>query len=130
MEPSSVIVHSRSPLHNQQLVSCGAKVRGYFREAVRGNMATRDRVVAELRLIADAVPRSEFFATHEVVGSSVLHVLDAEGRVTCKVIDLGKTVPAVSRLSHDVDVAEGPPGSQEEGYLIGLRSLIATWESL
>jgi 1D-myo-inositol-triphosphate 3-kinase len=93
-------------------------------------MKARDRIVAELRLIADAVPRSEFFANHEIVGSSVLHVVDAEGRVTCKVIDLGKTVPSRVRLTHDIDVAKTPLGSQEEGYLLGLRSLIATWESI
>ncbi|XP_076015635.1 inositol-trisphosphate 3-kinase C-like [Genypterus blacodes] len=79
------------------------------------------------RLLAlhDALKNSPFFRTHEVIGSSLLFVHDHSSRASVWMIDFGKTrpVPDTSELQHDVPWAQG---SREDGYLIGLASLIAS----
>jgi len=105
-------------------------VRRNFRRVCRDDMRIREAIVEQLRTIEAKLRRSTFFAEHEVVGSSILHVVGSEGTVACKLLDFGKTVPAKQRLTHDVDVTLVPNTSQEEGYLIGLQALISVWESL
>ncbi|XP_078025514.1 inositol-trisphosphate 3-kinase B [Epinephelus lanceolatus] len=77
------------------------------------------------RLLAlrDALKNSPFFKTHEVIGSSLLFVHDHSSKACVWMIDFGKTTPVPDRteLQHDVPWFEG---NREDGYLIGLRSLI------
>ena len=83
-----------------------------------------------------ALEASEFFATHEVVGSSLLFVYDEDDGgppPSCWMIDFAKT--------QQVDAAAVPPsglthrakwelGNHEDGYLSGLDSLIDVWGAL
>uniref|UniRef100_A0A665XEZ7 Kinase n=1 Tax=Echeneis naucrates TaxID=173247 RepID=A0A665XEZ7_ECHNA len=77
------------------------------------------------RLLAlnDALTNSPFFRNHEVIGSSLLFVHDNTSKASVWMIDFGKTtpVPDTSKLQHNVPWAEG---NREDGYLIGLTSLI------
>ncbi|XP_010737481.3 inositol-trisphosphate 3-kinase B-like [Larimichthys crocea] len=79
------------------------------------------------RLLAlnDALKNSQFFGTHEVIGSSLLFVHDHSSKANVWMIDFGKTtpVPNTSKLLHNIPWAEG---SREDGYLIGLTSLITS----
>ncbi|KAK2849013.1 hypothetical protein Q5P01_008847 [Channa striata] len=79
------------------------------------------------RLLAlnGALMNSQFFKTHEVIGSSLLFVHDHSSKASVWMIDFGKTtpVPDTSELQHDVPWAKG---SREDGYLIGLTSLITS----
>ncbi|XP_030000639.1 inositol-trisphosphate 3-kinase A-like [Sphaeramia orbicularis] len=79
------------------------------------------------RLIAlsDALKISPFFRSHEVIGSSLLFVHDHSTKASVWMIDFGKTtpVPDTSELQHNIPWAEG---SREDGYLIGLTSLITS----
>ena len=65
-----------------------------------------------------------------MVGSSILHVVSNDGRVTCKIVDFGRVVPAATMLTHDKDVSMEPPNSEEDGYFIGVRALIEAWKAL
>ncbi|KAF3693988.1 Inositol-trisphosphate 3-kinase B [Channa argus] len=60
-----------------------------------------------------------------VIGSSLLFVHDHSNKANVWMIDFGKTtpVPDAKELRHNVPWAEG---SREDGYLIGLTSLIAS----
>ncbi|XP_044061072.1 inositol-trisphosphate 3-kinase B [Siniperca chuatsi] len=80
---------------------------------------------SRLLALSDALKNSLFFRTHEVIGSSLLFVHDHSSKASVWMIDFGKTtpVPDTSELLHDVPWAEG---SREDGYLIGLTSLITS----
>ncbi|XP_034546285.1 inositol-trisphosphate 3-kinase B-like [Notolabrus celidotus] len=80
---------------------------------------------SRLLALSEALKSSLFFRTHEVIGSSLLFVHDHSGNASIWMIDFGKTtpVPDTSELQHDVPWSEG---SREDGYLIGLTSLIAS----
>uniref|UniRef100_UPI0037E9829E inositol-trisphosphate 3-kinase A n=1 Tax=Semicossyphus pulcher TaxID=241346 RepID=UPI0037E9829E len=80
---------------------------------------------SRLLSLSDALRNSLFFKTHEVIGSSLLFVHDHSSKASVWMIDFGKTtpVPDSSEVRHDVPWAEG---NREDGYLIGLTSLIAS----
>ncbi|XP_030637239.1 inositol-trisphosphate 3-kinase C isoform X2 [Chanos chanos] len=74
----------------------------------------------ELRLVLE---KSDFFKTHEVVGSSLLFVHDRSGKVGVWMIDFGKTVPLPSPLILD-HRSPWVEGNREDGYLWGLDNFI------
>ncbi|XP_037315984.2 inositol-trisphosphate 3-kinase B [Pungitius pungitius] len=80
---------------------------------------------SRLLALSDALKNSLFFRTHEVIGSSLLFVHDHSSRASVWMIDFAKTTPVsdASRLRHNIPWAEG---SREDGYLIGLTSLITS----
>ncbi|XP_074505740.1 inositol-trisphosphate 3-kinase A [Sebastes fasciatus] len=80
---------------------------------------------SRLLALSDALKNSLFFRTHELIGSSLLFVHDHSSKANVWMIDFGKTtpVPEASELRHNVPWAEG---SREDGYLIGLTSLITS----
>ncbi|XP_077396578.1 inositol-trisphosphate 3-kinase Cb isoform X2 [Festucalex cinctus] len=80
----------------------------------------------ELRSVLE---HSQFFKTHEVVGSSLLFVHDASGKARVWMIDFGKTVPLPLHrtLDHRTPWVEG---NQEDGYLWGLDNLIDIFASM
>ncbi|XP_028446046.1 inositol-trisphosphate 3-kinase A [Perca flavescens] len=80
---------------------------------------------SRLLALSDALKNSLFFRTHEVIGSSLLFVHDHSNKASVWMIDFGKTtpVPDTSELRHNIPWAEG---SREDGYLIGLTSLITS----
>ncbi|KAK9518190.1 hypothetical protein VZT92_023502 [Zoarces viviparus] len=80
---------------------------------------------SRLLALSDALKNSLFFRTHEVIGSSLLFVHDHSSKASVWMIDFAKTtpVPDASQLRHNVPWAEG---SREDGYLIGLTSLITS----
>ncbi|KAI6208006.1 Inositol 1,4,5-triphosphate kinase 1 [Aphelenchoides besseyi] len=80
------------------------------------------QLAARLREIRLGIEQSEFFATHEVVGSSILIVFD-DVRTNAWMIDFAKSieVPNGLRLNHR---RSWELGNHEDGYLYGLDNLI------
>uniref|UniRef100_G3QAH5 Kinase n=1 Tax=Gasterosteus aculeatus aculeatus TaxID=481459 RepID=G3QAH5_GASAC len=78
------------------------------------------RRLKQLRQVLEA---SDFFRTHEVVGSSLLFLHDWTGRTGVWMIDFGKTavLPAHLTLNHRTPWEDG---NREDGYLWGLDNLI------
>ena len=110
--------------------------------------------------LAAALRSSDLFARMEMVGSSILFVYDAAERqhgsssaaedaaaaASAHMIDFAKTAPVpLSKTAEGVLVIPGREfesggsithaqpwvaGNHEDGYLLGLDSLIRTWESV
>ncbi|CAL8356731.1 unnamed protein product [Merluccius merluccius] len=78
-----------------------------------------------LQALGDALERSSFFSSNEVIGSSLLFVHDYSGKANVWMIDFGKTTPTPEsiRIRHNVQWTEG---NREDGYLIGLASLTSS----
>lgn len=73
---------------------------------------------------------SKFFKTHELIGSSLLILYDADETVGVWMIDFTKTLPIPAnfrKLSHR---QPWQPGNHEDGYLFGLDNLIQILKDL
>lgn len=92
-------------------------------EFVGGNTQILKTYLQRLEELRSVLEQSQFFRTHEVVGSSLLFVHDASGKARVWMIDFGKTVPlqAPQTLDHRTPWLEG---NREDGYLLGLDNLI------
>lgn len=94
-----------------------------FRFFLQDRADIKDAFVARLEAIQQALLVSPFFATHEVVGSSLLFVSDRTGKVDLRVIDFGKTIPRENPLHEEA--WDASTLNHADGYLLGLRSLMA-----
>lgn len=71
---------------------------------------------------------SNFFRTHELIGSSLLFVHDKR-KASIWMIDFAKTVPVPDGINIDHNSA-WKVSNHEDGYLIGINNLISIFESL
>ncbi|XP_069562450.1 inositol-trisphosphate 3-kinase Cb [Brachyistius frenatus] len=96
---------------------------------VDGNTQILKLYLQRLEELRSVLEQSQFFRTHEVVGSSLLFVHDASGKARVWMIDFGKTVPlpAPRTLDHRTPWVEG---NREDGYLWGLDNLIDIFSSM
>ncbi|KAM3616190.1 uncharacterized protein V6R79_013966 [Siganus canaliculatus] len=96
---------------------------------VAGNTQILKLYLQRLEELRSVLEQSQFFKTHEVVGSSLLFVHDATGRARVWMIDFGKTVPLPESqtLDHRTPWVEG---NREDGYLWGLDNLIDIFSSM
>ncbi|KAM8952297.1 inositol-trisphosphate 3-kinase C [Pelodytes ibericus] len=90
---------------------------------VDGNKNILKNYLTRLKDLRTELEKSEFFRSHEVVGSSLLFVHDSSELAKVWMIDFGKTVhlPYKQTLNHRSPWEEG---NREDGYLWGLDNLI------
>ncbi|XP_057204002.1 inositol-trisphosphate 3-kinase Cb [Triplophysa rosa] len=102
---------------------CKEQVMKALNDFVDGNTQLLRSYLQRLEELRCVLEISDFFKTHEVVGSSLLFVHDASGLARVWMIDFGKTVklPSPQTLDHRTPWAEG---NREDGYLWGLDNLI------
>ncbi|XP_041090500.1 inositol-trisphosphate 3-kinase C-like [Polyodon spathula] len=99
------------------------QVQQVFEDFVEGNTSVLKTYLMTLKELRTALEKSDFFKSHEVVGSSLLFVHDYTGLARVWMIDFGKTVklPDSKTLDHRIPWVEG---NREDGYLCGLDNLI------
>ncbi|XP_043480829.1 inositol-trisphosphate 3-kinase B isoform X2 [Leptopilina heterotoma] len=96
---------------------------------VNGYPHAVQKYLQRLKAIRATLKASPFFASHEVVGSSLLFVHDTRN-AGIWMIDFAKTLPLpqnLLRIHHD---AEWQVGNHEDGYLIGINNLIDIFEDI
>jgi len=104
-------------------------VKSAFSSFIKGFSHVIPLYVERLKSLKVALTESDFFATHEVIGSSLLFVHD-ETTASVWMIDFAKTcrVPdGVPPITHDKPWSVG---NHEDGYIIGLTNLIKLFEEL
>jgi hypothetical protein len=83
-----------------------------------------DALLEQLRGFRDAAASSAFVAAHEIIGSSLLCVYDATGRVAVRWIDFSHAY--APRVTASGEVAPvGAVGDKKDGVLHGVDALIA-----
>uniref|UniRef100_A0A8C5E8Z5 Kinase n=1 Tax=Gouania willdenowi TaxID=441366 RepID=A0A8C5E8Z5_GOUWI len=99
------------------------QVKEALSDFVESNTHIMWSYLTRLKQLRQVLEKSDFFRTHEVVGSSLLFVHDRTGKAGVWMIDFGKTlpVPAQRTLDHRTPWVEG---NREDGYLWGLDNLI------
>ncbi|XP_023221640.1 inositol-trisphosphate 3-kinase B-like [Centruroides sculpturatus] len=99
-----------------------------LRKFVEGFSNIIDQYLQRLRCLRATLEISEFFAHHEMIGSSLLFVHDSN-HASIWMIDFGKTMP----LPGNIKITHKDPwvvGNHEDGYLIGIDSLVKLFEEL
>lgn len=93
-----------------------------FREFTEGFPHAMPKYIQRLKAIRATLEYSEFFKSHEVIGSSLLFVHDRH-KASVWLIDFAKTValPESVAITHD---SKWKVGNHEDGYLIGINNLI------
>jgi len=82
----------------------------------------------KLETFAATLERSDFFATHCFLRTTLLFVYDDAARrakVELKITNVGQSyaLPDGVRIRH-VDAWDGTPDCHEDGYMVGVQSLI------
>ncbi|XP_045773833.1 inositol-trisphosphate 3-kinase A isoform X1 [Maniola jurtina] len=86
------------------------------------------KYLERLKNIRATLIESNFFRTHELIGSSLLFVHDKR-KASIWMIDFAKTVPVPDGINIDHNSA-WKVSNHEDGYLIGINNLISIFESL
>jgi len=86
---------------------------------------TKD-LVMKLEELRSALQVSQFFQSHEFIGTSLLFVVDNE-RAHVHFIDLAKTEPVPEGMQID-HCSPWIPGNHEDGVLKGVESLLDLWK--
>ncbi|CAH2266607.1 jg19811 [Pararge aegeria aegeria] len=86
------------------------------------------RYLERLKNIRATLIESNFFRTHELIGSSLLFVHDKR-KASIWMIDFAKTVPVPDGINIDHN-SVWKVSNHEDGYLIGINNLISIFESL
>lgn len=98
------------------------EVKEHFRNYTDDKKFIMKMYLDRLNSLKESLKNSDFFKTHEMIGSSLLFVHD-DKKANIWMIDFGKTrkLPNGVEIRHDVKWEEG---DHEDGYLIGIQSLI------
>ncbi|CAG4989340.1 unnamed protein product [Parnassius apollo] len=123
----AVKLPGQPPLTDLQKVREPLQLAATIARFLGNDERARHAIVSRLREIRDLFERSEFFRTHEIVGSSIFIIYDDE-RVGAWLIDFAKTrrVPENIVVNHR---ALWKQGNHEEGFLYGLDRLINIMET-
>jgi 1D-myo-inositol-triphosphate 3-kinase len=101
-------------------------VLSHFKNYTDNNKRIMNMYVKRLEELLEKLKESTFFCNHEMIGSSLLFVHD-DKRANIWIIDFGKT----RRLPPGVIVThcdEWLNGNHEDGYFIGINSLISIFK--
>ncbi|KAL6436804.1 hypothetical protein ACFW04_004895 [Cataglyphis niger] len=116
------------PITNLKKVKSHSEVLDIIRQFLGKREDTRQKILARLKNLRTKIEESEYFKTHEVIGSSIFMIYDSD-KVGVWLIDFAKTreVPDGRKLTHRRPWEEG---NHEEGFLFGLDNLISAMEEV
>lgn len=104
------------------------QILSVFRDFIHNQPQALSKYVERLRSLETTLSTSNFFAAHELIGSSLLFIHD-HAKANVWMIDFAKTHP----LPDGVKINHQNPwvvGNHEDGYLTGLRNLMDLFDQL
>lgn len=116
------------PVTNLKTCKSAGDVETTISNFLNGRKGVTKELIKRLKSMRQLIEKSEFFQTHEVVGSSVFIVFDEE-RIGAWLIDFAKArrLPAGVKVDHR---KQWIPGNCEEGLLHGIDELIKVFEGI
>ncbi|RWS28307.1 inositol-trisphosphate 3-kinase A-like isoform X2, partial [Leptotrombidium deliense] len=115
-------IFGKEPVNDMQFVKSREDVLENLKHFLCTSKETKQQLIKKLKKLKENFVRSEFFKTHEVIGSSLLIIYDSR-KVGVWMIDFAKTVPLPNGLKID-HFSQWSLGNHEDGYLFGLSNLI------
>lgn len=111
-----------SPVTDLKKMKSESEVMSTLNSFLGGRRDVRQKLVSRLSEIRSRIEQSEYFKSHEVIGSSIFIIYD-DVKVGAWIIDFAKTnqVPAGITLDHRKPWMQG---NHEEGFLFGLDQLV------
>lgn len=109
-----------------KLVKSRDEVKATLRAFLLGKKEVRLKLIERLQQLVVSFEKSEFFKTHEVIGSSLL-IIHNRKNAGVWMIDFAKTVPLPEGVTID-HKSVWSLGNHEDGYLFGLNNLISILE--
>jgi 1D-myo-inositol-triphosphate 3-kinase len=109
-----------------KLVKSRDEVKATLRAFLLGKNQVRLKLIERLKELVIKFENSEFFKTHEVIGSSLLIIHNGKNAGVW-MIDFAKTVSVPEGITID-HKSDWVLGNHEDGYLFGLNNLISLLE--
>lgn len=122
-------LQGQAPLQDLKTIKTDVQIESTMLQFLKRAQRTQLKsLLKRLKQMRQIIENSEFFQTHEIVGSSVFIVYD-EVHIGCWLIDFAKTRPLANgqRLNHRLP---WQPGNHEEGLLKGIDELISCLEQI
>nr|CAB3257458.1 inositol-trisphosphate 3-kinase A-like [Phallusia mammillata] len=119
----------KDPSKDYKLTKTQCQVCEAFKYFIDNNVSVLKKYIERLKSMCHALGQSDFFHSHEVIGSSLLFVHDSTGEANVWMIDFGKTtrLPSSQKLDHR---SEWKEGNREDGYLFGMDNLVSLFEGI
>lgn len=116
------------PITDLKTVKTHANVLETMKRFLGERSDVKKKLLEKLIDLRCKIEQSEYFLTHEVIGSSIFMIYD-DDKVGVWLIDFAKTfkVPNGMKLTHRSDWQKG---NHEEGFLLGLDNLISLFEEI
>ncbi|XP_054167962.1 inositol-trisphosphate 3-kinase homolog isoform X2 [Oppia nitens] len=105
-----------------KLVKHRDEVRNTLKAFLMSKRQVRHQLIDRLKQLADKFESSEFFRSHEVIGSSLLIIHNGKSAGVW-MIDFAKTIAVPKDITID-HKSQWALGNHEDGYLFGLNNLI------
>lgn len=116
------------PITDMKKVKSHQEVFDTMKQFLGRRETTRNKLLVRLKNLRSKIEASEYFKTHEIIGSSIFMIYDND-KVGVWVIDFGKT----QALPNGLTITHRKPweqGNHEEGFLVGLDNLISMIEEV
>lgn len=124
----AIRLKGKAPMKDLKTVRTNDQITQTLEDFVNAKKSIQKELLKRMKHMRSVIEKSQFFQTHEIVGSSIFIVYD-EAKVGCWLIDFAKSRPLPENyyVNHR---SEWIPGNREEGLLKGMDELIQSFQSV
>ncbi|XP_076443084.1 inositol-trisphosphate 3-kinase A-like [Babylonia areolata] len=105
-------------------------VQKALNDFVGNNTDALEKYITLLQDLKKQQESSQFFRSHEMVGSSLLFLHDSGGKAGLWMIDFAKCSPLPAKVSVDHSSPWLPGANYEDGYWLGLNNLTSIFQKI